>query len=150
MRRARSAGFTLIELLLCIGVLGLLAGLSFGPNLSGRMLDKRLDGFVQEFTNDLREARYLAVTDVTPYEVRVRLSGYYIYRKAGVSWAVKKYVEWPEGIDIDTSYDDQNVTFSFSTTGIYDAFSNNTVHFMNTRGTRRNVIVSSGGRIRVE
>ena len=147
--RIRTQGFTLLELMLCLGVLGLLTGLTLGPSMSNRLQDTRLDGFVQGFTNDLRESRYSAVTNAQPYEVRVRLSGYYIYRQEGTLWKSLKYVAWPEGISIDTSYNDQDVTITFSTTGIYDAWSNNTIHFKNSRGTRRNVIISSGGRIRV-
>lgn len=145
--RIRTQGFTLLELMLCLGLLGLLTGLALGPSMGNRLQDTRLDGFVQGFTNDMREARYQAIGEARPHQVLVRLSGYYL--KHSDETQSYKYVAWPQGISIDTSYNDQNVTITFSTTGVYDAWSNNTIHFKNSRGTRRNVIISSGGRIRV-
>jgi type II secretory pathway pseudopilin PulG len=149
-KHRRRGGFTLLELLLTLGLVVMLAGVSLGPALSGRLEDKRLDSFVHSFANDLRQARQLAISQSTPHVVQVRSNGYFLRREAYPILKTVKSVPWPAGISISTEHNDQGKDFVFGTMGLPKDLSNNTVHFRNTRGTQRNVVVSAGGRIRIE
>ncbi len=150
MRHYTQKGFTMIELLLCLGIIGLLASLVAGPTVASQLADQQLTSTAITLTNNLRLARHSAVHETKVYQVRIRQTGYYVMREAHPIWDTVDYIAWPAGISLASGYGDQNINITFSETGVYDAWQNNTVHLQNGQGSVRKIIISPGGRIRIE
>lgn len=140
-------GFTLVELLVCLAIMGLLAGVAAAPVFSKQRARQLLTATVLNLSNDLRAARFTAMEEGRPYYVEVFADHYTVTAEAPVHWELIKRVDWPNGIKrCGTLY----VKLSFPATGLFYELDNNSVYLKDSYGRILGVVISSGGRIRIE
>lgn len=140
-------GYTLVELLVCLALLGLLAGVAAAPLFGKQRSKQLLTATTIGLSNDLRSARFTAMEEGRAYCVEVYATNYTVSAFASGQWEVIKRVYWPKGIKrVGTLY----IKFSFPATGLFRELDNNTVALRDDNASVMKVIISSGGRIRIE
>ena len=140
-------GYTLVEVLVCLALLGLLAGISVAPAVGKQRAKQTLTSTAICFANDLRASRFSAMAEGRAYQVEVFATNYTVSVVVPGKWQVVKRVYWPNGVKrVGSLY----IKFSFPSTGLFKEFDNNTVAFKDDYNRTIKVVVSSGGRIRLE
>lgn len=140
-------GYTLIELLVCLALLGLLAGITTAPMFAKQRSRQLLTSTTIGLSNDLRSARFAAMEEGRPYCVEVYATNYTVSAQVSAQWKVIKRVYWPKGIKrAGTLY----IQFSFPASGLFRELDNNTITLKDDNESVMKVIISSGGRIRIE
>lgn len=140
-------GYTLIELLVCLALLGLLAGVTAAPMFGKQRSKQLLTSTTIGLSNDLRSARFKAMEEGRAYCVEVYATNYTVSAYTPARWEIVKRVYWPPGI---TRVGTLTVKFSFPATGLFRELDNNTVNLKDEYDRYTKVIISSGGRIRIE
>lgn len=142
----RRAGFTLVELLVCFALLSLLAGIAVAPAIGKQRAKQLLTATTLNLANDLRAARFAAMAEGRTYRVEITATGYTVRASAPV-WELIKSIYWPPGIARSGT---KKIEFSFPASGIFNAPDNDTVSLKDKYGRMMRVIISSGGRIRLD
>jgi len=141
-------GYTLIELLVSLALLSILLGLAATPYLSRQQAHQMLVSTVIGLSNDLRAARFSAMEEGRAYRVEVFLDNYVVTAAAPGCWQLIKRVYWPEGIQRVGAI---TLDFSFPPSGLYGLgdLDNGSIYFKNRYGEYLGVVISVGGRIRI-
>lgn len=140
-------GYTLVELLVCLAILGLLTGIATAPLFGKQRSRQLLSSTIIGLSNDLRAARFAAMKEGRPYCVEIYTTNYTVSAQAPGQWEIIKRVYWPKGITrVGTLY----VKLSFPASGLFKEVGNNRVTLKDDHGHQMEVIISGGGRIRIE
>lgn len=145
--KAGLGGFTLVELLVCLAIMGLLAGIAATPAFGKRRARQLLLSAVMNLSNDLRAARFSAMEEGRCYCVEVFADHYTISAEAPARWELIKRVDWPSGIRRSVTL---YVQLYFPATGLFYELDNNSIYLKDSYGRISGVVISSGGRIRIE
>ncbi|NLY54806.1 MAG: prepilin-type N-terminal cleavage/methylation domain-containing protein [Firmicutes bacterium] len=137
-------GFTFIELLICLAVLALLTAV-LAPAWGRPLAEQQLYSVALTLANDIRAARSAAATTGWGHEIWVRPSGYYVRKEGETNWVTLKYVPWPPGVRPASSVD-----FPIGAYGLFEEMKNNTAWLEDTSGRHISVVISTGGRVRIE
>ncbi|HHW98117.1 MAG TPA: prepilin-type N-terminal cleavage/methylation domain-containing protein [Firmicutes bacterium] len=142
-------GYTLIELLVCLAIISLVAGLAVSPHLARQRARQLLLSTIINLSNDLRAARFAAMAEGRAYRVEVFIDNYVITASAPGRWELIKRVYWPEGLQRVGAI---TLTFTFPASGLYGLgeLDNGSIYLKNKYGQYLGVVISVGGRIRID
>ena len=152
-------GFTFIEAIMVIFILALIAGIATPSLLAWRNAAK-LRGAADNLKGDLELAKLKAIQQNAMVAINFTANQYMVFKDDGATQGVYDTSEdlygsrtLPAGVSIDLV----NTTFSDDGMGgRYTRFSGKgtakggTAHLLNAAGTRKRVIISVLGRIRIE
>ena len=140
-------GYTLLEVLVTLALAAILVGIAGAPLYGRQRATQLLRSTAMELSNDLRDARFAAIREGMQYNVEVGATSYLVRARAPGAWHRIKTVSWPSGVSRSSNV---IVVFKFLPSGLFPELDNNTITLKNKQGDRISVIISSGGRIRIE
>jgi type II secretory pathway pseudopilin PulG len=147
-RARRQAGFGMIEQLVTIGSLISLSLIS-APIFSRSMQAFKLAGATREVLGQMQRARMVAVTQDARYSVKLNTDGKLVVSRYNVTtntWTIDQAVK-PMPSDSPNVVVTATAEIIFAPNG--SAASAGTVTLTNPDGRQRQIVVSTGGRIRV-
>ncbi|MDI6776854.1 MAG: GspH/FimT family pseudopilin [Syntrophales bacterium] len=148
MRIERGKGFTLIELMIVIAIMGIMAAIAV-PSYQTFMAQRRLNGAARQVMSDLMNARMMAVTQNRNVQVTFPTSAAASYTIDATGVPVVKNIQTLYGYYDVTVWGNNNPTFTAS--GRIAAFTNPKITLESTTlsGTKKEVTVSSAGRVKI-
>jgi len=140
-------GGLMIELIISIGILGLIAAITF-PNLKQFLSDLKLDNITKQIVTDLRYAQQLTVTEQNVYKVKFLISefnsSYKIIKDDGEETIKEEFLPKNIGYETIQGFTDDEVIFNF----LGAVYESGTTTLMNvSTGNSNNIFIKPSGYI---
>lgn len=144
MLRGRG-GFTLLEAMVVLFIIAIVATIA-APNLLAWRSKAKLRSAADNLKGDLELAKAKAAQINRSVAIQYTASGYRIFHDSGGSEQLYVARSLPAGVRIDTGTE-MSGKISFSGIGTAKT---GTIHLIDDKGVRKQVIVSAVGRIRID
>ncbi len=152
-------GFTFIEAIIVIFILALIAGIATPGILSWRS-EAKLRGAADNLKSDLELAKLKAIQENGMVAINFTENGYLVFKDDGATQGVHDSDEdlygsrsLPAGVKIDlgkTTFADDGLGGQYTRFSGKGTANDGTAHLVNSRGTKKRVVINVLGRIKIE